>query len=286
MTTRAILHRHLAVEAWHRHGLSPTNRVICLLILFGGTFAILSTEPHLVEISPQTFGVVELVLATLFSVEYIARVYAAGEEPAHRGLLGRLRYMVTPLALIDLIAIAPLFFIPLSPDSALLRLVRLIGILRFAKFWRYSHALRHLTEAVRMRAFELGLSFAVACFFLVLTATLLYLLEGAVQPAAFGSIPRAMWWSIMTLTTVGYGDVYPVTVLGRICAGATAVIGIGLIAMLTGILAAAFSEVFQKHREQVAAAHAAAHAAALARKAAMHEHESEAPKATTHEPGP
>lgn len=270
-TTRALLHRHLVAEAWHRHGLSPANRAICALILFGGMFAVLSTEPQLAEISPTTFRIVELTLAALFSIEYLARLYAAGEEPAYAGWLGRLRYAVTPMALIDLLATAPLFFVFLPPDSALLRLVRLIGILRFVKFARYSHAVRNLTEAMHARRYELGLSFLIGFFFLVLTATLLYFAEGQVQPEAFGSIPRAMWWSIMTLTTVGYGDVYPVTILGRICAGATAVIGIGLIAMPTGILAAAFSEVFQKHREQAAAAHAAA----LARKAARLEHEHE-----------
>jgi voltage-gated potassium channel len=243
------LYRHLAVEAWHGHGLSPANRCIAALILLGALFGILSTEPKVVDISPAAFRAVELALALAFSLEYLLRLYAAGEDPAYRGIAGRLRYMVTPLALVDLLATVPLYFTLLPTDAALLRLVRLISILRLAKFGRYSQALRHITEAVYLRRFELGLSLVVGGFFLVVTATLLYIVEGEAQPESFGSIPRALWWSIMTLTTVGYGDVYPITPLGQIFAAATAVVGIGLIAMPTGILAAAFSEVLQRHRQ-------------------------------------
>jgi voltage-gated potassium channel len=86
---------------------------------------------------------------------------------------------------------------------------------------------------------------------LLISSTFLYLVEGDAQPEAFGSIPRAMWWSIATLTTVGYGDVIPVTALGRVFSGVTAIIGIGLIAMPTGILAAAFSDGLERRRNKV-----------------------------------
>lgn len=92
------------------------------------------------------------------------------------------------------------------------------------------------------------MSLGLATLLLLVSSTMLYLIEGAHQPETFGSIPRTMWWSIATLTTVGYGDVYPVTPLGKIFAGMTAVTGIGLIAMPTGILAAAFSDAIQAQR--------------------------------------
>jgi voltage-gated potassium channel len=105
-----------------------------------------------------------------------------------------------------------------------------------------------ISDAVRSRRYELGVSLLAAGAVLLASAVMLYLVEGQVQPDAYGSIPRALWWSIVTLTTVGYGDVYPVTLAGRMLGGLTALAGIGLIAMPTGILAAAFSDAFQKRR--------------------------------------
>ena len=109
-------------------------------------------------------------------------------------------------------------------------------------------AIRHLSYAVHERREELFLSVMLATIVLIFSATVMYLREGESSPDAFGSIPRALWWSVCTLTTVGYGDIYPHTVPGKICSGLTAIAGIGLIAMPTGILAAAFSDAFQKAR--------------------------------------
>ncbi len=107
-------------------------------------------------------------------------------------------------------------------------------------------AFNAVTQAVRRRAYELWLSLVFSAALLLVSSAFLYLIEGGIQPEAFGSIPRAMWWSVATLTTVGYGDVYPVTAVGRFFGALTAIIGIGLIAMPTGILASAFSEAFQE----------------------------------------
>ena len=110
--------------------------------------------------------------------------------------------------------------------------------------------MRHLSQAVSERREELLLSLLLAAFVLVFSAAGMYLLEGENDPHNFGSIPRAMWWSVCTLTTVGYGDIYPHTVLGKMLGGITSIAGIGLIAMPTGILAAAFSDAFQRTRNK------------------------------------
>jgi voltage-gated potassium channel len=248
VSLRSALHAHLAISGWKRPGLSPTNKVLCGLIVFAGLFAIVSTEADAVTAAPLAFRAIELSLAIVFTIEYAARVYAAGESVRYRGIAGRLRYMLTPLALIDLVAVVPLYFAFLPTNAALLRLCRLLGILRFAKLGRYSRAMRLIAEAIHSRRFEFGLSLAAGCFVLIVSSTLLYLAQGDAQPDKFGSIPRSLWWSIVTLTTVGDGDVFPVTPIGKVLAAVTAVIGIGLIAMPTGILAAAFSEVFQRQR--------------------------------------
>lgn len=136
-----------------------------------------------------------------------------------------------------------------GPNSLLLlRLFRLIRLVRLARFGRLSAAIHALIEALEKRCFELGLSLALAVIVLIASGTLMYLVEGAHQPDAFGSIPRALWWSVATLTTVSYGDVYPVTALGRVVAGATAIVAIGLVAMPAGILAAGFTDAFQHHQ--------------------------------------
>ncbi|MCW5748803.1 MAG: ion transporter [Alphaproteobacteria bacterium] len=242
------LHQMLAPEAWPGAGLSPLNRITCLLITIASVIAILETESTVRALTPAFFDGAEMVLGTIFTVEYVVRVYAAGGDPRYHGLVGRLRYIVSPLAIIDLLAIAPMLLTVVSTDTLLLRVCRLMRILRVAKLGRYSTATAHLLEAIRVRRYELTLSGALAAFTLIASASLMYIAEADAQPQAFGSIPRALWWSIATLTTVGYGDVYPMTVFGRILAGVTAIAAIGLIAMPTGILASAFSDVFQRER--------------------------------------
>jgi voltage-gated potassium channel len=211
----------------------------------------LETEPTLYDVAPRAFARLEGIFSFLFLIEYLVRLWAEGENPRFRGVTGRVRYALTPVAIIDLVAFLPslvLPFLPWASNLLLLRVFRIIRILRLARLGRFSLAMRNLTEAVSERREELLLSLMLATFILVFSATAMYLLEGENDPQTFGSIPRALWWSVCTLTTVGYGDIYPHTVLGKICGGLTSIAGIGLIAMPTGILAAAFSDAFQRSR--------------------------------------
>lgn len=127
----------------------------------------------------------------------------------------------------------------------LLRLARIVRLLRIARLGHFSVALERILTAISSRRFELNISVAAAVLLIFISSTMLYVLEGAGQPEEFGSIPRAMWWAVATLTTVGYGDAYPVTGLGRFFASLTAFSGVGLIAMPAGILASALSEAIQ-----------------------------------------
>jgi voltage-gated potassium channel len=127
-------------------------------------------------------------------------------------------------------------------------MIRLVRVLRLAKLGRFTQASRALSTAVHARRYELIISVGVAFFILLLTSTLMYIVEGHAQPQAFGSIPRAMWWAIATLTTVGYGDAVPITPFGRVLGGITAATGVGLIAMPAGILAAAMSDAIHARR--------------------------------------
>lgn len=243
--------RHLEPEAWEGTGLSPINKIICALILVAAMVAIVETEPSVFAGRERLFLLFELVAGSLFLIEYLARLWAIVEHPAYRApILGRLRYVLSVPALIDLMAILPVLIGFLGVEALFMRLFRVLRILRLARLGRFSLAMRSLGQAVRSRRYELYVSLGIAFLVLLISSMMLYLLEGGAQPEAFGSIPRAMWWSVATLTTVGYGDVYPITGLGRIFAAMTALAGIGIIAMPTGIMAAAFSEAMQKNRNR------------------------------------
>ncbi len=247
---RARLYQYIESASWPGRGLSPFNQAVCALILVSVLVAVLETEPMLRQGHTVLFQTLETIFFVLFSIEYGLRVWVAGENPRYRGVTGRLRYMVSFWAMIDLIALLP-FLLSLGDVNAfLLRLMRVIRLLRVARLGRFSQALEALGRALYQRRQELLLSAGAAFMLLLFSAAMLYVVEAETQPDTFGSIPRALWWSVATLTTVGYGDVTPVTVLGRIFAGITAFAGIGLVALPAGILAAAFSDVFQDDRER------------------------------------
>ncbi len=248
---RHWLYVNLHPPAWHRRGLSPLNRLVALVILLAVSLAILQSEPLIYAGNEALFRGLEIVFALVFLIEYAARLWIAGENPEYGPTLrGRLRYALTVPAMIDLIALLSLFATVIGSQGAILRVIRLVRIVSLAKLGRYSSALNAIGRAIHSRRYELTMSLVIAGLLLLISSTLLYMVEGDGQPDDFGSIPRAMWWSIATLTTVGYGDAYPITPLGKILAGFTALTGVGLIAMPTGILAAAFSDALQRQREE------------------------------------
>lgn len=249
-TSRRRIHTQLDPLAWPGPGLSPTNIALVIAILLATAAAIIETEPSVSGPYRRVFSSLEVTFGVLFAIEYAARLWTAAED-ARLGVhtwQRRLRFVLTPSALFDLFAIAITFAPFLGINALAFRLVRLLRVLRLAKLGRMSSALTLLMLTVRSRRYELTVTLALAGTVLVLGATALYWAEGDIQPAQFGSIPRALWWAVVTLTTIGYGDAYPITALGKVMAAAVAFAGIGLIAMPTGILAAAFSEAVREQR--------------------------------------
>lgn len=246
------LYAELEPSARHKPGLSVANRIICTLIIASALFAVIETEHEFVGNHIGAFLALEMAITFVFAVEYLLRAWVSSENPAYGpGLKGLLRYLVSPAALLDLAALAPIVFALAGSQAFLLRAFRLLRILRVARLGRFSRASRYMRMAIVSRREELVLSVGVTVLLIFASSTLLYLIEGGLQPRQFGSIPRAMWWAVATLTTVGYGDVYPITPLGKVLAGLTAIAGIGLIAMPAGILAAAFSEAARREHEDV-----------------------------------
>jgi voltage-gated potassium channel len=222
--------------------------VISYIILLSVLTLVLETEPTLSQPFQQYFSQAEIIFLTIFSCEYIVRVSLAGVRPEYQGLKGRLKYMISPFALIDLIAILPSLLAGLLPDLMLIRLVRLVRMMRIAKLIKSNRALTAFFIACRTSGSQLAASLMATLLMLFVGAVLLYVAESEAQPEAFGSIPRAMWWSMATLTTVGYGDTYPVTVLGKLLASMVAILGISVVALPAGIIAANFSKQLENMR--------------------------------------
>ena len=178
----------------------------------------------------------------IFTAEYAARLWVGGPNRA-QGLAGRARHALSPLMLVDLLAILP-FYLPflLPADLIFLRAVRLMRLLRVLKLGRYSDAIQVFYRVVVRKKEQLVVAGFMVGILLIIASSLMYYFENEAQPDAFSSIPQSMWWAIVTLTTVGYGDVYPITGMGRVLASVIALLGIGMFAVPAGILSAGFVE--------------------------------------------
>jgi voltage-gated potassium channel len=243
---RKPFHRRLydLLEARHLRGWAlVVQGTLILLILANVAAVVLETVEPLAKAYGSAFDVFEYISVAIFAVEYAARLYACTAGPREHfrhPLWGRLRFMLTPMAVIDLVAILPLFLgLLFGLDLGSLRMLR---ILRVLKLMRYSPAMAMLGRVVYNERRGLAGALVIFIVVLLLSATLLYYVEREVQPKTFGSIPDSMWWAMAALTTVGYGDVTPLTTIGRIIAGMVALLGIAIIALPVGIIASAFVE--------------------------------------------
>ncbi len=227
-------------------GLIIENALVVLIVLNVLAY-VLQSVPEIEHAHHDLLEFFEFFSVGIFTIEYLARLWTSMEEPsiAGHGLAGRLRAATRPMMLIDLMAIAPTWislFVPVF-DLRVLRIVRLLRLLKIA---RYSPALSTLAQVVveeRRALFGTLLLLMCATMF---AAAAMHVAEGSVQPKIFGTIPESMWWAITTLTTVGYGDTYPVTAVGRIIGGMTMITGIGLFALPVGIVATGFVEIIHR----------------------------------------
>jgi voltage-gated potassium channel len=197
------------------------------------------------------FRIFEVFSIIVFTIEYIARMWSCVVDARYeRPVIGRLSFARQPMSIIDLLVVLP-FYIPLfGIDLRFMRAVRLLRVLRIAKIGRYSTSLKLIGNVMKSKKDELAMTVAVMALLLVISACIMYECENQAQPKAFPDIPTTMWWSVVTLTTVGYGDVYPITALGRFFAAITAILGIGMFALPTGIIGAGFVEEINKRKSK------------------------------------
>lgn len=245
---RNKLYSQLEPDAREKTGLSTLNSIIIALVLISFLALAIETEETISDTWRGWIELLNLGIVIAFAVEYAARLWVVGEDPRYRGIGGRLRYMATPYAITDLIAFLPellwILFTPAGVGDDVLIVLRVLRLARLVKLARFVPAFDVLGATVARAGTQLLTTLAMALALVYVSAVALYFIEGVggQQQEGFASIPRALWWAIVTLTTVGYGDVYPVTALGRMFAAIISLAGIGVVALPAGVFASAFSD--------------------------------------------
>ncbi len=227
---------------------------IIILILLNVFVVIVGTVDSFYEQYERFFIGLEVISVIIFTVEYIIRLIFVPKNKGHANpLIRRLQYIVSPLALIDLLALLP-FYLPflLSVDLRFLRGLRLFRLVRILKLTRYSRAIKIIKYIFKEKQEELIIASSLGFILLLFWSSLMYFLEREAQPEDFASIPHAMWWGVATLTTVGYGDITPITPLGKFCGALTTISCVGLFALPAGIIASGFTgAIAQANKEEV-----------------------------------
>lgn len=241
---RRAVHDLLTVDRGGRAA-RVVDWAITALIIVNVCAVVLATVDSLFARHERLFYAVEVVSVAVFTLEYLLRLWACTADPRYAApVRGRLRFACRPTLVVDLLAVLPFYggtalFVS---DLRVLRAFRLVRLFRLLKLARYADSVRAFGRVLRRKRADLVVSTSGAGLLLLVASSLMYAAEHGAQPEAFSSIPAALWWGVVTLTTVGYGDVYPVTPLGRALGAVIAVLGIGLFALPASILASGFVE--------------------------------------------
>jgi voltage-gated potassium channel len=227
------------------------NMALAVLIVLNVSCVVLESVEEIRRHFARAFDLFEQVATAFFAVEYVCRVWASVDfhhQNYRDPLWGRLRYMRSFFALVDLVAVLPAvigFF-----GAGDLRVLRLLRLLRMLKLVRHSTTFGLLFAVLREEARSISALIFVLLLTVTISGSLMYMLEGEEQPAVFTSIPAAMWWAIETITTVGYGDMVPITAIGRILGGIVSIVGIGTLALFSGLITVGFLDQLKSYREQ------------------------------------
>ena len=221
---------------------------LMILILLTVVAVILESDTEIYNSHQSFFWILEAISLTVFTIEYIFRVWSSGEVKKYKSLRGRIKYIFTPMAIIDLMAILPVWFgFFVYRDLMILRGLRLV---RVFKLTRYSRSMNLLISVLKQESANIFSAFFVLSILIIIAATGMHIVEGDNQPTDFGTIPKAIWWATVTLTTVGYGDVVPLSAAGKIFGIVILMSGIGMAALPAGILASGFTKEINRRKEK------------------------------------
>jgi len=227
------------------------DRFILILIALNVFAVILESFSNILNIFRTLFYFFEVFSIIIFSIEYVLRIYTSNYKyPAKNKIKSLVKYFFSPMAIIDLFAIIPFYLPLLIPiDLRFLRILRLTRILRIFKINRYTKSLILIGKVLKRKKEELVITIFITFLLMLLAASIMYYVESTSQPEAFPNIIASFWWAVATLTTVGYGDVYPITILGKVLSGIIALLGIGIVALPTGIISSGFIEELENQNE-------------------------------------
>src|SRR4249919_3528245 len=223
------------------------DRFLVVLILINLIAVALESIPEYEARYGAAFAAIELFSLLVFTLEYVLRLWSAVEHGPNQHMApmrARMKYALSPAGIIDLVAVLPFWFAVVLPSD--FRFVLVFRMVRFFKIARYSPAMRSLLDVLYNERRALFGCLVIALGSALVAASLMHLAEGKVQPEKLGTIPEALWWAIVTIGTIGYGDVVPVTALGKLIATGTIFAGLVMMALPVGIIATAFAE--QVHR--------------------------------------
>ena len=224
---------------------------IISLIAVNVLVVIIETEESVLDEYGYLFTPFEVFSVLVFTGEYAGRLIVCKLNPKYQNKkFALLRFVFTPMMLVDLAAILPFFLPFVVADVRFVRIIRLLRLFRLFKLARYSDPMQTLGDVFKAKAGDLAVAFFILFIVLIFASSLMYHAEHEAQPDVFSSIPSSMWWGIITLTTIGYGDTYPITVMGKIVGGVVAILGIAVYAIPTGIMASAFTEELRKKRQK------------------------------------
>jgi voltage-gated potassium channel len=246
MKVHTLLHPEIGETKWDK----AFNVFIIILILLNVIAVMLETVPSIHDPHQKFFFYFDTFSVFVFSIEYVLRVWSCTHTPKYRGRIrGRLRYMLSAGALLDLIAILPFYLhVFIGMDLRVLRIFRLLRFLRLFRLTSYMKATRLVVNVFKSKRNELILSLVLASFLIIISSCLIYFAEHLAQPDKFDSIPSTLWWSITTLTTVGYGDMVPITPIGKLLTAMVLMAAVVLFALPAGIITAGFLEELKRFK--------------------------------------
>ncbi len=243
-----LLHPELGDTKWDK----ILNSFLIVLIILNVAAVILETVPSIHDPHAEFFRIFDLVSVIIFTIEYAFRVWSCNHDPrfSHK-IHGRIKYILSTDGIIDLLAILPFYFhVIVGLDLRVLRILRLLRFLRLFRLTAYMKSAKMVKNVFVSRASELKLSIVLILFLLIIASCLLYFTEHFAQPEVFSSIPATFWWSIVTITSTGYGDMVPITGLGKILAAMIMVVGFAVFALPAGIITAGFLEEMRKNKSK------------------------------------
>jgi len=226
------------------------NSIIYVLIIVSILNLMLSSVESLQNQYGTIITSIRNIIMPIFVIEYILRLYASGSQKQYQGLLGKLNYAKTPYAIIDLLSILPYLLLSTGFNSAFIRSLRLLRIFRLFRVKKYAifiHQMRKITSNMKE---ELVVLLFYTIVLLVLLSFAIYEFEHDAQPEVFSNVFQTMWWAVATLTTVGYGDMYPITVMGKLITAFITIIGIAFVAIPGGMFASEFMAEINKNKEK------------------------------------